>query len=209
VSERYTLWDEAALFRYQQRERAILRVLDRHRVRPLDDVRVLDVGCGDGGTLLDFLRYGARAENLAGVDLLEARIARAKRLAPHLDYRVADAAGLPFGDDAFDLALAFTLFTSVTSPVARSRVAAEIMRVVRPGGAVLWYDFWINPTNPNVEALGLDEVRRLFGREPAEARRVTLAPPIARRLARRSWLTCDLLAKIPLLRAHWLALVRV
>lgn len=208
MSDRYTLWDRAALFRYQERERAILRLLDRQRVRPLDEVRVLDVGCGDGGTLRDFLDYGARPENLAGVDVLDVRISRARRLAPNLDYRVADAAALPFDDDAFDLALAFTLFSSVTSPPARARIAGEMLRVVRSGGAVLWYDFWVNP-NPSVEALGLAEVRRLFGREPAEASRVTLAPPIARRLASRSWLGCELLAKLPPLRTHWLALVRV
>jgi SAM-dependent methyltransferase len=206
---RYTLWDEAALFRYQERERAILRLLDRQGVSPLDEVRLLDVGCGAGGTLRDFLAYGARPENVAGVDVLEARVSRAKRLAPHLDYRVADAAALPFGNDAFDLALAFTLFSSITDPTTRTRIAAEILRVVRPGGGILWYDFWINPTNPNVEALGLREVGRLFGREPVEARRVTLAPPVARLLAPRSWLACQLLATLPLLRTHWLALVKV
>jgi ubiquinone/menaquinone biosynthesis C-methylase UbiE len=208
VSDLYSLWNDAALFRYQERERAILGLLDRHRLRPLDDVRVLDVGCGDGGTLRDLLSYGASPANLVGVDLRDVRISRARRLAPHLDYRVADAAALPFEDDAFDLALAFTLFSSVKDRGTRSRIAAEMLRVVRPEGAILWYDFWINPTNPNVEALGLGEVRWLFGREPVEARRVTLAPPIARRLARRSWLACHLAATLPLLRTHWLALVR-
>jgi SAM-dependent methyltransferase len=206
---RYSLWAEGALYRYQERERAILQLLDRHGLRPLEDVRVIDVGCGAGGTLRDFLSYGASPGNLAGIDLLEDRISRAIRLAPHLDYRVADAAALPFQDDSFDLALAFTLFTSIKDPVIREEVAAEMLRVVRPGGGILWYDFWINPTNPNVEPLGLDEVRRLFGREPVEARRVTLAPPLARLLASRSWLACQLLSKLPLLRTHWLALLRV
>jgi ubiquinone/menaquinone biosynthesis C-methylase UbiE len=209
VDLRYTLWDDGALFRYHERERAILKLLGRRGFTPLDDVRVLDVGCGDGGTLRDFLDYGASPENLAGIDLADARIDRARRLAPHLDYRVADAAALPFEDQSFDLALAFTLFTSITSAAMRERVAAEIRRVLRPGGGVLWYDFWINPVNPDVNALGLDEVRRLFGGEPVEARRVSLAPPLARLLASRSWLACQLLAQVPLLRTHWLALARV
>lgn len=209
LEPRYSLWDAAALFRHQERERAILQLLDRQRFRPLSDVRVLDVGCGSGGTLRQFLAYGSDPANLAGIDLLEIRIERARHAAPHLDYRVADAAALPFPDDSFDLALAFTLFSWINDPALRKRVADEIVRVVRPGGGVLWYDFWINPRNRDVTALGLDEVRRLFAREPAEAHRVTLAPPIARVLASRWWLACQLLAKVPLLRTHWLALVRV
>jgi ubiquinone/menaquinone biosynthesis C-methylase UbiE len=105
--------------------------------------------------------------------------------------------------------LAFTLFSSITDAEKRKAVAAEIVRVLRPGGGLLWYDFWTNPVNHDVEALGLGEVRRLFGREPVEAQRVTLAPPVARLLARHSRLLCELLAKLPLLRTHWLAFVRV
>jgi SAM-dependent methyltransferase len=126
-----------------------------------------------------------------------------------LDVRVANGAALPFEDDCFDLALAFTMFSSIPDGSLRSEVAAEMVRVLRPGGAVLWYDFWTNPVNDDVTALGLPEIERLFGRAPVDARRVTLAPPISRRLARFSVLACELVAAIPVLRSHWLALVRV
>jgi ubiquinone/menaquinone biosynthesis C-methylase UbiE len=208
LDARYSLWDRAILFRAQELERAVLAVLARHGFRPLEDVRVIDAGCGTGGLLRDFVEYGAKPENLVGVDVVAERVSEARRLAPHLDFRVANAAELPFDDSSFDLALAFTMFSSITNATLRDDVAAEILRVLRPGGAVLWYDFWTNPVNPDVEALGLPEVRRLFGREPVEARRVTLAPPITRLLAPHSLLACELLAKIPLLRTHWLALVR-
>jgi ubiquinone/menaquinone biosynthesis C-methylase UbiE len=208
LDARYTLWDRGALFRFQERERAILSLLDRHGFRPLESLKFLDVGCGAGGMLRDLLKYGARAGNLVGVDLDHEQIARARDLAPHLDYRVVDASDLPLEDGSVDLALAFSLFSSITDPTRRKPVALEIARVLRPGGALLWYDFWINPMNRDVEALGLDEVRRLFGREPIEARRITLAPPLARLLAPRSWLACELLGRIPLFCTHWLALVR-
>jgi len=207
--ERYSLWEQGPLFRFQELQRAILKLLDRQGFRPLEEVRILDVGCGNGGLLRDLVNYGANPANLSGIDLLEDRIASARRLSPHLDLRVVNAAELPFPDDSFDLALAFTVFSSIKDAEMREAVAAEIMRVLRKGGALLWYDFWTNPVNRDVEPLGLDEVQRLFGCEPVEARRETLAPPIARILASRSWLACQLLAKIPLLRTHWLALVRV
>jgi SAM-dependent methyltransferase len=207
--QRYSLWEQGSLFRYQERQRATLRLLDRNGFRPLDELKILDVGCGNGGTLRDFVTFGASPENLAGVDLLEDRIESARRLSPRFDLRVANAAALPFADRSFDLALTFTMFSSIRDHELRQAVADEIVRVVRPGGAVLWYDFWTNPFNPDVEPLGLDEVRRLFGREPADARRETLTPPVARLLASRSWVACHLLAKLPLLRTHWLVLVRL
>jgi SAM-dependent methyltransferase len=208
LDARYSPWASDVLFMRQDLERAVLKMLARNGFRHLEDVRILDVGCGTGGLLRTFVEYGAATENLVGVDLLKERVAEARRLSPQIDFRVANGARLPFEGDTVDLALAFTIFSSIPDPGLRKDVAAEILRVLRPGGGLLWYDFWINPVNPEVEALGLPEVRRLFGREPADARRVTLAPPISRFLAPRSLVACQLLAKIPFLRTHWLALVR-
>jgi ubiquinone/menaquinone biosynthesis C-methylase UbiE len=126
-----------------------------------------------------------------------------------MDIRVANAATLPFDDRTFDLALTFTMFSSIPDAALRLDVATEIRRVLRPRGAVLWYDFWTNPVNADVKALRLREIERLFGRKAAEARRVTLAPPISRRVAPHSLLACELLTAIPFLRTHWLAIVRL
>jgi ubiquinone/menaquinone biosynthesis C-methylase UbiE len=205
---RWSLWEPSYLYIQQERERAILGLLDRQGFRPLDDARVLEIGCGSGWVLGEFIRFGVRPPNAVGVDINEERIAEARRRLPQVDFHVANAATMPFPDRTFDLVLAFTLFTSIPDPAVRTAVAHEVQRVLRPGGALLWYDFWINPLNPKARALGLAEIRRLFGREPIEARRVTLAPPLARMFASRSWLACEILSKIPFLRTHWLAVVR-
>jgi len=132
-----SLWEQGALFRYQERERATLKLLERNGFRRLDGVKIQDVGCGNGGTLRDFVNYGASPENVAGVDLLENRIESARRLSPHFDLRVANAAELPFPDGAFDLAVTFTMFSSIKDPELRKAVADEIVRVLRSGGALL------------------------------------------------------------------------
>jgi SAM-dependent methyltransferase len=90
---------------------------------PLADTRILDVGCGAGKPLLRFLQYGARPENLFGVDLLEDEINNARELARHLHFEVADARQLPFEDGTMDLVLAFTLFSAIQSPSIREDVA--------------------------------------------------------------------------------------
>ena len=94
-----------------------------------------------------------------------------------------------------DLALSFTVFSSIMDSGLRAAVARDILRVLGPGGGLLWYDFWTARRTRALEALGLDEVHRLFGRDPVDKRRVTLAPPIARVLAPRSLLACELLER--------------
>lgn len=82
-------------------------------------------------------------------------------------------------------------------------------RWLKPGGAVVWYDFTVdNPRNRDVRGVPVARLRQLFpqGGEPT-ARRVTLAPPLARAACRvHPWLH-DALNLLPLLRTHVLAWV--
>lgn len=208
LEDRYSLWEPAFLFIHQERERAILRLLNRHGLNPLTDVKVLEIGCGSGSVLREFVRFGVQPENALGVDIDPDALAIARARNPQIDVRTADAGELPTPDGSFDLVLAFTIFTSIPDASKRVAVAREVQRVLRPGGALLWYDFWVNPLNPDTQALGLAEIKRLFGHEPVESRRVTLAPPIVRAIAPRSWIACEVLGRLPFLRTHWLALVR-
>lgn len=205
---RYSLWEPAYLYIHQERERAILRLLGRHGFRPLTDAKVLEIGCGTGAVLRDFLRFGVQPANAVGIDIDSDALAIARARNPGIDFRTADAAELPNSDESFDLVLAFTLFTSIPDGSKRAAVAREVQRVLRPRGAVLWYDFWVNPLNPDTQPLGPADITRLFGHEPVESHRVTLAPPIVRAIAPRSWIACELLGRLPFLRTHWLALVR-
>jgi hypothetical protein len=104
--------------------------------------------------------------------------------------------------------LQFTVFTSVLDPALRQRIAGEMWRVLRPGGVVLWYDFRYAGSNPAVRPIHPREVRALFPQAELAAQRVTLAPPLARRMANWSWLLCELVAALPWLRTHDLILIR-
>jgi SAM-dependent methyltransferase len=110
---RYSLWEPAYLYIHQERERAILRLLGRHGFRPLTDAKVLEIGCGTGAVLRDFLRFGVQPANAVGIDIDSDALAIARARNPGIDFRTADAAELPNSDESFDLVLAFTLFTSI------------------------------------------------------------------------------------------------
>jgi ubiquinone/menaquinone biosynthesis C-methylase UbiE len=207
VARRYSLFQRGSLFRMQRFERDVLAALARHRLTDLGGYRVLDVGCGDAGFLRRLVSWGADPTKLAGVDLLEDRVAAARRIAPCLDVRQADASALPFDDASFDLVFQLTVFTSILDDAMRQAVAREMARVLRPGGHVVSYDFRVARDRRNTRPLRAAELIALFPGFTADARRVTLVPPLARALAGRSWILCELLEAIPLLRTHELVVL--
>ena len=134
-------WDRLEnQFAHNQIRRKAIAALATESLFPLNGRRVLDVGCGRGRWLLEFAQWGANADDLHGIDLLEDRIneARLKLPASHLDW--GEATCLPWPDQYFDLVTQFTVFTSILDPNIKKDLAAEMIRVTRPGGAILWYD---------------------------------------------------------------------
>ncbi len=204
---RYSFFDPAALAAHQERQRATLRLLQNHGLTDLPSLRLLEVGCGGGGNLLDCLRLGFAPDRLAGVELLPDRHAEALvRLPVAVDLRLGDAATADFPPGSFDIVLQSTVFSSLLDDAFQQRLADRMWRWVRPGGGVLWYDFTVdNPRNRDVRGVPLRRIRALFPDARIDARRVTLAPPIARRVARWPGGLQGVLAAIPLLRTHLLA----
>lgn len=127
---------------------------------------------------------------------------------PAADLRTGDAVALPWEDTTFQLVVASTLFTSVLDNDVRRLIADEIVRVLVPGGALLWYDFaYDNPRNPNVRGIRRAEIKRLFPTLRGKIRTATLAPPLVRLIAPRSWTLATFLEAIPLLRTHLIAVL--
>jgi len=154
------------------------------------------------------LGWGPRQSDLHGIDISSERIERARELFPAADIRLDDAVEIPWDDESFNLVVASTVFTSILDNSIRRLIANEITRVLAPRGALLWYDFAINnPRNPNVRGINRKELRSLFPELHGKIRSITLAPPIARIIAPRSWPLATLLEAIPLLRTHMLAVL--
>jgi hypothetical protein len=80
--------------------------------------------------------------------------------------------------------------------------------VLRPGGAVLWYDFrYGNPRNPNVRGLRRAEIAALFPGFDERLELVTLMPQLARRLGRITSVAYPALARLRPLRTHYVGLL--
>jgi len=199
----------ASRFAFCQTLRASIAALVEAGCFPFDHLRIADIGCGSGKWLVEFVQWGADPLNLAGIDLGERQIEEARRKLPTADLRVGHAGRLPWPAESFDLATQFTLFTSVLNPAIKRSIAQEMLRILKPGGAVLWYDFAVNnPRNPNVRGIGAREIRSLFEGCTIRLRRTELAPPLARLVVPVSWMLGLLLEKIWFLRTHYVGVFR-
>jgi ubiquinone/menaquinone biosynthesis C-methylase UbiE len=207
---RYSWANPGHVFNAQERERQVLRLLRREGCFPLSGKTLLDVGCGSGGWLRDFAKWGARPNDLFGLDLLPDRVEMANRLcAPGTRIACGSAATLPFPDAHVDIVLQASVFTSILNADLKQQVAAEMVRVVKPDGFILWYDFHVNnPWNPDVRGVTSREVARLFPGCRLDLHRVTLASPLSRWLAPRSWFASYVLAHLPPLCSHLLGTIR-
>jgi SAM-dependent methyltransferase len=204
----YALTRPANLFIRHGQERALLRGLMRGGALPLAGRRVLEIGCGRGQWFTVFENFGASRERLAGIDLDPVRIGEARARFPGADLRAGDATALPWSDASFDVVFQSTVLSSVLDAAVRRAIAAEMRRVTARGGIIVSYDLAVdNPRNPNVRAVRASELAELFTGCGLDVERVTLAPPIARRLAPRSWLSAALLEKLRFLNTHQLAVI--
>lgn len=131
---------------YDRRARSLLAGL--YRVVAADVVAaappagvVLDVGTGPGRLLHEVARRRADLV-LNGVDVSPDMVALASAAAgpwaERISFRVADVARLPHEDDSVDVVVS-TL--SAHEWPDRAAAFAELARVLRPGGALLVYDF--------------------------------------------------------------------
>jgi phosphatidylethanolamine/phosphatidyl-N-methylethanolamine N-methyltransferase len=106
-------------------------------VNRLPGTRVLEVGVGTG---LALPRY-SREKRITGIDLSAEMLARARtRVAAerltHVEALLElDAESTGFADDSFDIAVAMFVASVVPHPRA---LMAELRRVVRPGGHILF-----------------------------------------------------------------------
>lgn len=209
VAGHYARFNPEVIAATQERQRAMVSLLKAQGIGDLGDLKILEVGCGGGSNLLELLLFGARPENLMGNELLPDRLAQARHLLPPtLQLFPGDASTLPFESASFDLVYQSTVFSSILDGELQHRMAQAMWHWARPGGGILWYDFTFNnPSNPDVRGVPFRRVRELFPQGRINVRRVTLAPPISRRVAPvHPWLY-SVFNMLPLLRTHILCFI--
>ena len=109
------------------------KLLDRIGVGP--GTRLLDIGTGSGGTVA--IPAAQRGASVVGSDFIDtwfdAARSRAAEAGVEVEWIVADAQDLPFEDASFDVVT--STFGHMFAP-DQAAAAAELARVVKPGGTI-------------------------------------------------------------------------
>jgi SAM-dependent methyltransferase len=212
VDQEYSDLNPVYLHRIQTLERWYLDAL---RLTGLDtrlaELKVLDYGCGNGRWFGRWLAWGAQPANLVGVDVREAALDMARRSFPHCRFGTLESAGSLLAAGTYDIVFQNLVLSSILDDELRRATAADMIRVVKPGGTILICDFrFDNPRNPDVRAVRSSEVLDLFrGCALVRSRRAVLAPPLARVVVPRSWFAAVALEQcLPFLRTHLCLVLR-
>ena len=202
-------WDKAHLFLKHQRQRALMNLFCQMKTDWLDRAKLLEIGCGRGGVLQEMVSFGFRPRNLYGVDIIKKRVFDAQSRLPALvKVMCGDGQNLPFPDNSFHVVVQFMMLSSILDEQIRSRITREMVRVLAHDGVIIWYDFWTNPTNPETIGIRPSEIKSCFPGCQLSFQKVTLAPPIARKLVPISWGLASALEATKLFNSHYLVIIR-
>ena len=134
-----TRFEKALVNRPKKAQGNIAKIWTHLEGIKIDQIQdVLEIGCGIG-TVSNWLA-GTLDLNVTGTDFDPDQIKTAKEMYPEherLVFKVENGAELSFDKDGFDLAISENVFHHINN---WQSAAAEIARVLRPGGYFIWYD---------------------------------------------------------------------
>jgi ubiquinone/menaquinone biosynthesis C-methylase UbiE len=139
--------DTEAIFGWLDRMNASPLILQVKRqmleLRPVGEGdQVLDVGCGLGHGVFRLAELVGRQGRVTGIDANSAMITEARRRAAGLTlpitFELGDARDIDLPDNTFDLCQTERVLRYLDRPEA---ALGEMVRVARPGGSVLAFDF--------------------------------------------------------------------
>ncbi|MGL4339781.1 MAG: bifunctional demethylmenaquinone methyltransferase/2-methoxy-6-polyprenyl-1,4-benzoquinol methylase UbiE [Rhodoglobus sp.] len=104
-------------------------------VAPVAGERVLDIAAGTGTSSVALQRRGAR---VVAVDFSPGMVAEGRRRHKKIEFVVADAQSLPFGDNEFDAVTISFGLRNISDP---KLALSEMYRVLKPGGRLVVCEF--------------------------------------------------------------------
>lgn len=207
LSHQFEQYFDFIHFSRSEREYWATVFLRKHLAGSLETKRILEIGAGHGDNIHFMMRAGFRWENIFVNELLEERVNSLKQWVPNDRIFSGDVLSIP-KEQTFDIIFQSVVFSSILDQRVQKQIANHCIALLNPGGLFLWYDFCFdNPKNRDVKGVSKKEVLSLFSgsMELVQRRKVTLAPPLGRRVGRAYGLVNSL---FPFLRTHELSLFR-
>lgn len=208
--ERYSALNPSSYMSEQEKERTLIKLIKKTRLEPLEDKKLLEIGCGGGNNLIQFIRLGFNPENLFGNDILSERIVSARgKLPSSVTLIEGDASKLNYSDGYFDIVFQSMVFSSILDEDFRTHLAKKMWQWTKKGGGILWYDFvYDNPKNKDVKGIRFRDLDKYFPMRNHIKYKLTLAPPISRVVTKIHPYFYTMLNSIFFLKTHILCFIR-
>ncbi|MFT7462169.1 MAG: SAM-dependent methyltransferase [Pseudohongiellaceae bacterium] len=118
------------------------RLVEALRVSGQDyaQLKVLDVGCGNGRSTRMYLELGIQPSQLTGIDLRPDALDLAKSLNPAVRWLPVSDAPWPIESSSVSWVSLCTVFSSIKPAADRQHLANEISRVLKPAGQLFFWD---------------------------------------------------------------------
>lgn len=207
---RYDPLSPASFMQQQEKERLIIRLINKFNLIPLENKTLLEIGCGNASELLKFLQLGFSPKNLIGNELITDRANIAKQKVPsELKIIQSNALDLEFNENTFDIIYQSMVFSSILDEDFKKSLAKKIWGLLKKNGGILWYDFTFNnPMNKDVKGISKKDIIKLFPESKITSYRLTLAPPLARQVTKLNHRLYSLFNSTYFLRTHLLCWIQ-
>jgi SAM-dependent methyltransferase len=148
---------------------------------PIENLQVLDVGCGVGRSSRLLVDLGISPQNLLAIDFRESAIVDARQRNPAIRFRhIADLSQWP--RESFDLIVQCTAFSSLPGQEIRKQTASLMETSIGDGGYIFWWDLLLANTFAGGERL---DPASLFPRfQHIRERQVSIYPELSESLRR-------------------------
>lgn len=198
-ANRANLYSGGYYVNYVQNElKTELKIVLDNYYKTTSELTLLEIGAGNGTNAFMFEELGFSIPNISFNELLNDRVKNIKINFPQNKLYEGDAIMLDI-PETYDVVFQSTVFSSILNDDDRIKLANKMWALLKPGGIILWYDFiYNNPKNKDVKKITQKELMALFpNRKNTLVKKITLAPPIGRKLGRLAPLF-----NFPFLRTH-------
>lgn len=117
-----------------ERQRVMLLLFAKLGFKSFHNTKLIEVGCGAGGNLLEFLRFGYQPDNLLGIELLEDSVSKANKVLPSGLVQLGDALSANIPCTSYDIVYQSVVFSSLLDDAFQQALANKMWSWAKPGG---------------------------------------------------------------------------
>jgi len=171
------------LFQVLASQRALWRALRTIGFTP--GQRVVEIGGGSGGSLVQFMEVGCPIDTLVSLDnqAVNAEIGRKKF--PGMKFITADGASTGLDRASFDVVFSSTMFGRIPDLAVAQSIGTEMRRIAKPGGHIIVRDWnFGDPRDSDSIGVTHKRIREIFGLPIAHTESGSMTQPVGRRISR-------------------------